>query len=840
MKSPGLRLAACATLLLLSSNLKLINSSTAAAQQQHFSKHTHSNIFQQFSSKQQASSMRETTSVYSHNNDTQTVITHSKDDPSTTLSSSMLKVYIRANNMRAYHLDLHSYRPEAKYSGDASFVDNENPEHVARCSKHLNQYHELLKSFHELDPILDKNSLNSIKLADSFGRPEAGMLSGNQFWLGNYDNCLEFQHASVKSQYCLAITQFKNWNPSDSKTSIKIGLCLPETCTNSMLNEHKQLSKLVDVMLRYQLPSDGPYSKLKLRNVYCLPHETSEVRQYSLSAYCFFAVIGLFAGSCLYATTIDYMNSKLSADELKAQQVESQTFKVIFIESFSLIRNYQKFMHIREEAPQAEQEDDNLLCQPKFDKSIFLNSITGLKCIGLCWIICAHTFLVAPIPSRNIVIADKLTQTYLADLYLTAHLMVDTFFCLSGVLAAYFIFKENIANIKTKHWVIMTVHRYWRLTPIYLLCYWFTKSVGFLVNSGPLWDYMTSESSPRLNCNRESWFEAIFQLSDFKSPKEHCVPFAWFIANGIKFWMLTPIFLILIHKSIKRGYAVAISTLMASTGIVLVLAVKSNVDMKSVIEFKPESANNMLNNMEEIYTRPYSRIGAYIVGLLAGHMFYMIDSKKLTVSISPNMNKLLWTIFSTLVIVMVFILKIANGVKLDESVIPIIFGISSALIRPLWSLCTCWLVFALAHGQAQGLAKFLSANIWKLLVKLSFCAYLAQGEVIAQLFLSRSSADSLAYSDLITKSIVVIVLTLALSFVMVLMLEYPLIGIEQILLPKKKNLLEKADANKKSLNDQQVTSTTTTTNNNNILAPQQEEKGEQAKQQACSEKLKSS
>lgn len=703
-----------------------------------------------------------------------------------TLSSAMLKTYIRANNMRAYHLDLHSYRDDAKYVGDPSFVQSDNFEHKRRCSNHLRQYKQLLDTYYESDPILDGNSLETLRLVDTFGRPESGLLSGNQFWLGSYDNCLDFSlkenaedNHEIKAHYCLGVTQFKNWNPIDSKTSLKVGLCLPETCTSSMLNEDSELFSTVETMMKYQF--GHPFESLKLRQIYCLPHETSEIRKYSLSAKCFFALIGTFASICLIATTIDYSSSNLPG-KLKTD-TDKRSWRTIAIESFSLIKNLNKLLCIRDETTKGQ---DQPLVEGSFDRDIFLNSQAGIKCISLCLIICAHCFLVAPIATNNILDSDKLTKTYLADIYLTAHLMVDTFFALSGLLASYLLFKSGLDKMKTKMWLLLTVHRYLRLTPIYLICYWFTKSVGFLTNSGPLWDYMTAEQSPRLNCQRESWFQAILHQSDYKSPKEHCVPFAWFIANGIKFWMVTPFFLIMIHKSIHKGYMATIGVLLANMSLVFTLAMKSNVDIKSVIEFKPESADNMLNNMGEVYTRPYSRIGAYLIGLMAGHLMYLIDTNQIEIKLSRNTKIFASTLCTTTVIVLVFILRIASGIKLDDTALPWVFGICSAVVRPLWATCTCWFVFALAHGQASWLGRFLSANIWRILVRLSFCAYLAQGEVIAQVFLSPSTASVTSYFSLIGQPIIAIALTIFVSFIMALVLEYPLIGLEELILPRDK------------------------------------------------------
>lgn len=767
------------------------------------------------------------------------------------LSSSLLRTYIRTNNMRAYHLDLHAYRPEAKFVGDPAFVDSRNEQHQQRCRRHLGHYHRLLKSFRETDPMEVTNSMDSLKLSDAFGRPESGLLEGNQFWLGQYERCLEFKSlvqrdehdeasgdttpTQINGQYCLALSQFPSWNPEDTKTSIKIGMCLPETCTSSMLNEQKDLFEEAEQMLKLQLGDGLPFSKLKLRSIYCLPHETSEIRQYTLSGKMLISVMSLFVVFCIYATISDYLSAKknssptpvkalmtttsqesatcdtdtneaISSNGTVQEKNQSQmklvlssgserTWRNVFVESFSLIQNFNKITTVKEVRPLESPTID-----PTFNKDLFLGSVTGIKCIGLLWIIAAHTFLVGPISHRNLIYLDKLTKTYLANLFLSAHLMVDSFFVLSGVLASYMIFKGGIQNLRMRHWITMTVHRYWRLTPVYLLCYWFAKSLGHLNNSGPLWDYMTAAQSPRLNCANESWLYAILQLSDFKSPKNHCVPFAWFIGNGIKFWMVTPIFLVAIYKSVRRGYALVGASILANCVLVFVLAFNSKVDMKSVIEFKPESADNMLNDMEDIYTRPYSRIGAYLVGIVAGHWFYTIERDQKRLNLSDKAKYLIWAIVSLTMFLFAFVVKIAGGMELDEAAIPWVFSFMSAIIRPVWAVCTCWLVFALAHGHARWLSRFLCARSWSLLGRLSFSAYLVQGEVIANLYLAENHSTPFVYTDMVSKPLYSMAATIAVAFLMTIFVEYPLVGIEELILPPKRPRETKLMENKHESN----------------------------------------
>lgn len=728
-----------------------------------------------------------------------------------TISSSMLKIYNRVNDMRAYHLDLHSYRDEAKYWGDPSHVDSNKSEHRERCFRHLNIYDNLLRSFKDSDPVNDSISWDSMKLSDSFGQRDAGLFDGHQFWLGSYESCLKFTHRAqfhssdqqeaqpeiIKAHYCIGIGQFSNWKPEATKTSLKIGLCLPETCTTTILNESRDNLKLVEKMMLYNIGQSGPFNKLKLKEVFCLPHETSRLRQFSASGLGFFYVVGSMIALCCLATIADHLEFTID---------KKFGWLPILIDSFSITRNTRKFFTIRddpkprvESSNEAATQDGNLnVCaeledRDQFDRSTFFNIITGIKCIGLIWIIAAHTLLVSPTLSRNCNQFDALTETYVVNILTAAHLMVDTFFALSGLIAAYLIFKEGIGKMSPTNWAILIAHRYWRLTPIYLLCFWFSKSVGGLAASGPMWDYGTSELSPRLMCARESWWQAILHLSDFKSPKQHCVPFAWFIANNLKFCFLMPFFLTQISKSTRRGYSLILATVVANVALVYWLASKTEIDIKYLADLKPEIGESVLNNMDEVYVRPYSRIGTFVIGLVAGHLIYLSENRQLKFKMSDNFKLICWTLFTVLLANLTFLFKLAKYLSFDEKTMKEIFQFTTSLIRPIWAVCTCWLIYALSHGQAKWLSNIFSARIWRTMVKVSFCGYLVQGEIIANLYLSLPVSETFFYMDVISRALIVTCLTILISFPIVIFIESPLIGIERLILPsrKQKNTVEK-------------------------------------------------
>lgn len=706
----------------------------------------------------------------------------------------------RSHQMRAYSLDISSYRREARYSGDASFLDSNNTDHIARCGKHLNYYASLLKQYTELDSMDRKVSHDALVLADAYGRPEAGVHMGNSFWLGQYTQCLDTKitidnddadadHDETKivnSQYCIISAHAPSWNKKDTLHSIRIGVCMPETCTNSMLEDH--FREKVFSMAKIHLNPVPLYKELEMTQVFCLPHSTSENRQFSKMTIGFLTVISLFVCCCLLATFIDN-NLPLkegltttmpspspspapspatltNGHSQPSHTDQSRNWKIITIEAFSISRNLQKIMHVKET-----------------NGEHFLDSLAGIKSLSLFWIIGAHSILIGATTASNLILFDSLNKTLLSYFFLTAHLVVDTFFAVSGILASYLMFKTRAGLLTMPEYIVATVHRYWRLTPLYLLAFWYAKSIGHHISSGPFWDYMTSEKSPRLQCGQESWLVALLHVADFKGPKDHCVPFAWFISNGIKFWLVTPIFVAAIAKSRQRGYILTTLAIVANIVLVFVLALKSSgIDLDALLEFRPESASNMMNTMGEVYSRPYSRIGPYLVGLIAGHLLFSMETKQIQLQLSDKANAIIWTLVCATIMLLTFMLKFVPPVRKDFQIY--LFSFSSALVRPLWATCSCWLIFAIAQGQAKWLRQFLSSRMWQIVVRLSYSGYLVQGEVLAIYMMAHNGSHLVRYTDMITHGVFLIVTTMVVSFFAALLIEYPLIAIEELVFPR--------------------------------------------------------
>ncbi|GFW25939.1 hypothetical protein TNCV_1328951 [Trichonephila clavipes] len=89
----------------------------------------------------------------------------------------------------------------------------------------------------------------AIRMLDSYGKPESGILNGNLKWLGEYEECINIfvphktntNKGGFRGKYCILEIPVKLKNQT---LSFDIGLCLPDSCHSSKFtfNSSKNLN----------------------------------------------------------------------------------------------------------------------------------------------------------------------------------------------------------------------------------------------------------------------------------------------------------------------------------------------------------------------------------------------------------------------------------------------------------------------------------------------------------------------------------------------------------------------------------------------------------------------
>lgn len=575
---------------------------------------------------------------------------------------------------------------------------------------------------------LEKQRLQ--QLLDSFGRPESGALLAHPFWLGSYLQCEQLnrerwppQTRRLETRYCVGKVVMNSWLPiqgqpakpgeadqsqqSQESVSFKVGLCLPKSCDSLalfrqkqrqqiMMNGHDSLTghgkrneienpiesvrKQVELLMRFNFNPNKQHGmnlfaadELKLNDIYCLPLEES--RKLSFSAFALLFALCLWLSACVLCTWL----RRLPSERRPTNWLPGACLDERLLEIMAIDANLERFLALDrpgfESAAKQEQSEQVV-------NLAVLDSVKHLGCIG---VIGAHVFLThLTLGTAYSHIIEHIGKDMRAMLLLSLNNTVDTFFVISGLLAAFIMFKKldrlagagsnsratsssSSSNLEpnsngigkgTKNSIDdhhhrggrakqallaaalagsapltrMVAARYLRMAPLYFLVYAATKSLATHLGSGPLWDYATNGRSLRGLCQRESWLWPLGFLSNFKPIAHHCVPPAWSLAVDLQLCLVTPLLLLALKRWPRRwSYALIGALVCLSSWSTfrdykrLLIDDSSPLSAADFAKLRLHAFTVLIKHSARGYSRPQNRMGPILIGLLGGHLLHLYE-----------------------------------------------------------------------------------------------------------------------------------------------------------------------------------------------------------------------
>lgn len=566
---------------------------------------------------------------------------------------------------RLYQVFIQSYDKleDRNRSSDTSKVS------VERCTKDLNYIMEKFQIISNLRPKGGSGGFKGLnpELAayfDSFASEEPGLLAGNHNWLGNWRQCsrrhifdldqrlihqinasknhlLDSKESTkvtdFKSRYCIAAIRSPHWKqkiinranelsknyfkyPSQYYEYVKffriqVGICLPESCDSSTIDLRNQdIRKLTMHKLR------EPFSSYELFDLYCLPDETSKLRQLDYSAMLLICVFISWLTLIFSATCADYYN--LIDTSIKETKDRSFIQKIVF--SMSLRENY---LRLTKKASKSTTTSSSasIVYEAKSSDLRFLDAV---KVIIMPSILLAHIGMIGLQYSKYTIDYDS-PPLFMFVIQCGTAFYVDWYFCITAFITTYVIFsKKKLLTYNLSRWLYTIFHRYWRLAPSYVLFFWFCRSIFGFTSSGPLWDYGTTDlSGPRRLCKHESWLVPFTLTSNWHPLHRECVMPSWYISSDMQFYLMTPILWITLAKSSLTGWSISIALIIGSL-LTRFYIYMTDIQIESLELIRPRADMIMRNSWDlpEIYLRPQYRMPSYLIGLLAGHYTYMVKS----------------------------------------------------------------------------------------------------------------------------------------------------------------------------------------------------------------------
>jgi len=684
--------------------------------------------------------------------------------------------------------------------------------------------------------------LNLIELLDTFGHVPSGKFGGDAYWPSHYSGCLrhriDIPDGEKGFRYCVASFRHHLW-PKDDVLSdfivVKSAVCLPKACDSL---DYKDKYALVGRLEEYNL-REVERNQFNVSSLYCLPDDESSLRQWwrspkslaTVVVACAWILIQLYAtwrfskiskglenhgcddqtrGTERFETT-SALARKGGEDNYPAGCEKQAEGPINIYRSLSITNNLRllfdtsKTSSLMEVAQNINTEDQNqeqaLLAKPIVD----LRVIEGIKVISMCYVMIGHVLMISTalmVNGREL--ADVKPLAYFIA-YPAPALTVNVFFTITGLLTSYLMFKHNQAHslfANPLKWISFALYRYLRIMPMYALVVLYCKTLARFTGSGPYWDYGTSAIAQRRSCQQESWLWTLLFASNFKSPVSHCIPSAWYLANDFQFFLVTPIFLAMLHKWPVWGQR-AIKVCIAAGFLASFQSIYSSSlhDLRPIANFAPHAFKTYVTHFDYNYTQPQYRILAYLCGLLIGFALHNYERLKLehlrlrlarecgargegAKSSGEPMHEPGWSKrFETKGMALSFILlALLYVIPAIGSMLPfnyLIARIMVALFTPslhlMISLMVGMYIMLAATGFGSKLANgILSRRMWKPFARLSLCAVLTNVEVTSYFVLSRHRSLYIDNESLTWLNLVSIVGTYSVSIVLCVLFEAPI------------------------------------------------------------------
>ncbi|KAL3266698.1 hypothetical protein HHI36_010860 [Cryptolaemus montrouzieri] len=578
----------------------------------------------------------------------------------------------------------------------------------------------------------------ALKMLDAASKLQSGILYGNIFNFGNYDECIEIKHTfkedkSFKGQYCTASLTFGNNNESlfevlENKENLKqlgimFGLCVPSGCdANHLMNISNNL-----------LDNYLPGAKLFFYEEFCSTEDTRiKIPTRSVVAIIIFAGFGVVIG---VATFVD-LSVKLGENSI--------------LKCFSLYTNGKKLL-----TPSSNEDS--------------LNCLNGIRVLSMMLIVLGHKFIMTSgMPALNKIFVEQWKNYLYNYIFIGLGFAVDTFFTVSGLLVVYLYFRTSEKGREIS-WIMYYLHRLLRLTPsLLMLVLFYTCMLQFMDHPMfPAVDMLFGE-----NC-REYWWSTVLYIQNYWNPNDICAIQTWYLAIDTQLYIVAPLLLIMLSRYPPKGILC-----------ILVLAILSMGAAFEVTWRRSLGATYLNQDPVEykyLYTPTHIRVPPWLFGALTG--YFIAKNKDKIIFLSKFQVYSLWILSLGALLFVLLIQKCYHNVEYDA----FSSGLYNAFARPIWGIAICIIILLCVFGYGGLINTFLSCNIFNILIRINYAIYLIQMPVILAVFSATFRTPAyLSDFSIIHDTLGDYCLILIVATFWTLAFESPIIALEKVLFSKGK------------------------------------------------------
>merc|ERR1712038_543228 len=155
-----------------------------------------------------------------------------------------------------------------------------------------------------------------------------------------------------------------------------------------------------------------------------------------------------------------------------------------------------------------------------------MRCLQGIRFFSMTWIVLGHTLNFIPGNVSNILDFLKAQNRISMQPVVTMSLAVDTFLVLSALLVSY----QTAANMSknTINWAHFYFHRFWRLTPVYLMLILLACTLYLHLPEGPM---VRTVDASRPGCINYGWTNILYINNLYPEYNGMgCVGWTWYLA----------------------------------------------------------------------------------------------------------------------------------------------------------------------------------------------------------------------------------------------------------------------------------------------------------------------
>ena len=395
----------------------------------------------------------------------------------------------------------------------------------------------------------------------------------------------------------------------------------------------------------------------------------------------------------------------------------------------------------------------------------------------MIWIISGHTYSFAMqwLFFQNPKDLQVAPQSFLTQIFANGTFSVDSFLFISGLLVTTIGLKQLRERKGKFNFLAFYLHRYLRMTPLMMAVIAFTSTLLKYVNDGP----SSQESTVMFDswCRKNWWLNALY-LQNFFNRENMCLSHTWYSAVDMQLFILTPLLLIPLYRRPRLGLIILLVTLVSSMTLTAALTIIKH--LPAVPYLSNVTSQEALNDYYGIiYIKPYTRIGAYLVGMLLGFILYSTEDK---VRLSKTQATIGWILAVVGNLGVLFAMTPVNGgYQLPDA----LAGLYSATSRVVWALSMAWVTYASSAGRGGFIGSLLSSRLWLPWSRLTYSAYIIHPVVMAIFYGSRQTTFEFSHFLMSYVALGNLFLTYAISFILSITFEAPVISLEKLLTQRR-------------------------------------------------------